>query len=181
VIDRRHAVLAVAVTASVATQPPPMPALFSGREDLEAGSVVLDPNQTRSWTITTTVVLPHQARHHDFMSFSMVSAELLPGARAAVSLSLSDCVGAAAAGVFELELDRDTLAAEASIEDPFIDCVASEPCTRTMCLDLVNDDERAVKVSWSTYTVVTSHEVHESRNDESTPVPIEITIEEIEP
>jgi hypothetical protein len=181
-MDRRHFVLAIAVVAAIASEPDQPPRLFWGREDLDGGSLTLDAmHPTRSWIITTTVVLPAEAADHDFQSFSTVRADLGEGAQAyPVSLSLSAC-SEPVETVYSEENPNGRLVA-ADIDDPFVDCVPLEPCTRTMCAQLANGDENAgVELDWFTYSVVASDEPVDDKGDESIPVAIDITIEDGEP
>jgi len=176
-MDRRHVVLGVALAASVATRTEGPPSLFSGYQTLDAEPVSLDETRLiRTWIVTVDVTLPAEAADHDFTSTLAVRAGTSgDGFRDSdlIVVVLSEC---GSAGV----VDGPARAPSVGLQDPFAGCVAQQTCTRTFCVAIGNASDHAVDVEWDTWTSIRSDERVDDDVD-SIPVPIDITIEEMEP
>jgi hypothetical protein len=178
VIDRRHLVLGIALGASIATEGPPPGFLFHGAERLNAGASRLDVEiPTRHWIITTEIVLPREAEGDEFGSSSAVSYALTERSAAGVLVSsFRECGG---------EIDEEPIVTvddsfTMSVSDSFADCAPQQGCTRTFCLELTSNNDHAIEVEWYATASIES-EATVDHDVDPIDVPIEITIEEIEP
>jgi len=174
VIDRRHVALGAAIGASIASQPRAGPPLLYGDQKLEAGPFTLDDSRpTRSWRITTEVELPAEAADHDVLSQT--------GVEALAADADSDDLATVSFGECGAEPIEELWGGLVFVVDgAFEDCGPGQNCTRTFCVDITSDEDHPVEGWWQTWTTVQSMD-NVKYGDDSIPVPIEITIEEIEP
>lgn len=171
-IDRRHVALGTAIAASVSSQPRDWPPLFYGDEALDAGPFTLDDKSpTRAWRITTDVVLPEEAGDHDFQSQTGVQVLATdPDSEDFATVSFGEC------GDEAIEGEWGSLV---SIDDVFADCTPRASCTRTFCVEITSEENHAVEGAWNTGIRIES--IDTVKHEDSIPVLIDITIEEIEP
>lgn len=179
-IDRRYAVLGVSIAATIGTSPaegPDTHPIFVGFEQLTAGPFTFDAaNPSRVWQITLQVVLPPEAEHSDFGSTLVVQARFVDDAKhEPVTYRLTDC-NENALGVSSVEYQTWI-----DIDGPFADCLPETACAPIFCLEIeTTDDESPVDVEWDASASVMATDTVAVIED-VIHVPIDITIEEIEP
>src|SRR6185436_16616100 len=177
-MDRRHVVMGVALVASVATSQPAPPPLFYGEQQLDAEPVSLDETRPiRTWVITVDATLPAEAANHDFTSTLEVHAQ--PSARDSGERSVDPIVVVLSECGSEGVVDGPNRAPSVALRDPFAGCVAQQTCTRTFCVAIGNAGDEAVDVEWDAWASIESR-AWVDYDERSIPVPIDITIEEIE-
>ena len=176
-MDGRHVALGVALAASVATRTAAPPPLFFGYQTLDAEPVSLDETQLiRTWIVTVDATLPAEGADHDFTSTLAVRAgasAYVMGESDPIVVVLSECGSAGVA-------DGPDPAPSVGLQDPLAGCVAQQTCTRTFCVAIGNASDHAVDVHWDTWASIRS-DARVDDDVDSIPVPIDITIEEIEP
>jgi hypothetical protein len=183
-MDRRHVVLIVAVAASIGTSPQDDSAepvdLFWGHANEHALFTLDEAHPTRVWEITAQVELPPEAEASGFTGAIGARARFVDKdfRHDPVTLRLTDCAGAALSAVYEARSTWDP--ANTATYDAFVDCVPGTPCTRTVCLEITtSNDEHPVDLEWNTFAWIGTDDPAPA--GEGIDVPIELTIEEIEP
>jgi hypothetical protein len=117
------------------------------------------------------VELPAEAEDHDFMDRTGVQVFMTdPESGDLATVSFGECGDEMV----------DELWGSVPVDSAFADCAPRQSCTRTFCLAITSKDDPLVEGQWRIWTTIRSLDTvkHE---DDSIRVPIEITIEEIEP
>jgi hypothetical protein len=179
-MDRRHLVLAMAIAATIATSYPSYSPL-EGSSSLTLDTVQLEAGDTRSWVITSEVALPPQAQANAYDSMLSAVAQV-SGSEGLqrVSLILRDCDGGetmAQTVVADEPGGGSWIGGQVDAPDFFADCPINE-CVRTVCLDITNEATSPADVGLEIQASVTSDY---SEDGVDLGVPIQLTIEEIDP
>jgi hypothetical protein len=185
-VDRRHAAIAAVVLAPLAVgcgkdEPGP---LFEGSESLELGPSTVKGDETRAWMVSAEVSLPQEAEDATYesvleMDIVFSSAE---GSMDAAFV-VRDCDGGGPVHEnlsFPREGHTESTSAE-SIEFPaFLADCPIQKCVRTMCVEATNHRNALLELSVLLRVSLVSDASVED-DGATIDVPIDLTLEEIEP
>ena len=183
-MNRRHTVLAAVIaTLAVDCKEESVP-LFEGFESLDFGPGTVEGHQTRAWMVSAGVNLPQEAEASAYGSVLHMDILFSSGeASMDAAFVVRECDDAGPVHenlAFPRMGDTESISTE-SIEFPgfLADCPIQE-CVRTLCVEATNHLDGPLALSLRLYVQLLAA-VNAEDDSATIDVPIDLTLEEIEP